>query len=242
MQHRNRRWALRLTVWLWLIIALVPYSAFAEGDTPVVYDRYSLQVSTESEVENDLMTVVLVVEDEDRDSAALADRINQNMLWALLQTEKFPDIKTQTKRYSTSPKYEQNRIVGWRSSQELVLESVEFESVKKAVAILQEKLTVRAMQFTPQSVTRQEAENALLDDALAAFRARASLIQKSMQASSYRVIQVMIDAGRQGPPVYARNEVMAMSAKSSMGAVAAPATDAGTSRIRIAVSGEIQLQ
>jgi predicted secreted protein len=42
--------------------------------------------------------------------------------------------------------------------------------------------------------------------------------------------------------VYARNEVMAMSAKSSMGAVAAPATDAGTSRIRIAVSGEIQLQ
>lgn len=222
------------------ILLLLSGVSYAEQNT-LVYDRYSLQVSAESEVENDLMVVNLMIEDEDSNSAALADRINQEMLWALLQTEKHPRIKSSTKDYNTYPKYEKNRIIGWRSSQVLQLESTDFESIKKAVAELQERLIVRSMQFLSRPETRKDAENNLIDEALTSFRERSTLIQKSMQAETYRIIQLSVNTNDFGSPMY-RVESMNMDARSVSKSVAAPAIDAGTSKIRVSVSGEIQLQ
>lgn len=223
-----------------LLIGFGSAMAVAE-DATVVYDRYSLHVSAEAEVENDLMVVMLVVEDEDSNSAALADRINQVMLWALLETEKYPSIKAATRDYRTYPKYDQNRITGWRSSQALRLEGSDIESVKMAVAELQQQLIVRSMQFLPREETRRQAENDLVDDALERFRDRADLIRTSMQAEEYRVIQISVNTGDIGRPAY-RMEAMAMDTRGAAKSVAAPAVEAGSSKIQISVSGEIQLQ
>ena len=228
--------------WLSLSLGLLLLTVNVRAEqSPTLYDRYSLQVSAESEIENDLMTAHLTVEDEDRNSAELADRINQEMLWALLQIERYPSITSSTQNYSTYPKYEHNRIVGWRSSQTLMLKGKDFDEIKAAIGVLQERLTVRSMRFKPTPETRQEAEDKLIADALAAFRKRSVLIQSSMQATDYRVIHMSVDTNGYSRPVY-RAETMAMDARGAAKSVTQPAVDAGTSRIQIVVHGEIQLQ
>ncbi|MCB1755838.1 MAG: SIMPL domain-containing protein [Gammaproteobacteria bacterium] len=227
---------------LFALFALTGFSlnAYAEADA-VVYDRYALSASAETDIDNDQMTVEMVVEDEDKDSAALADRINQNMLWALLQLEKFPAIKSSTRNYTTRPQYEQSHISGWRSSQTLQLQGSDFEEIKNAIAILQERLIVRSMHFEPRQQTRREIEDRLISEALEAFRQRAELVRNSMQAEKFRVISLNINTNDYAGPVY-RDQVMTMSTRAATPSVAAPAVDAGTSRVQVSVHGEIQLQ
>ncbi len=222
-----------------LCLILLQAIVMADDNTPV-YSRYSLSASASVEIENDLMTVQLVVEDEDTDSAALAERINQKMLWALLQLEQFHSIKSSTRDYNTYPIYEQKRISGWRSSQTLQLQGSMFDDIKRAIGKLQERLTVRSMRFSPRPETRKMTENKLIDEALEAFRERADLISKSMNASGYRVIHAGVNTDDHRAPMF--REAMAADMQVRNKAVSAPSIDAGTSQITVAVHGEIQLQ
>ncbi len=225
---------------LLICLMFVLIGAMADDNAPI-YDRYSLSASAQSDVANDLMTVKMVVEEEDRNSAVLADRINQIMQWALAQVKKLPGIEARTTDYNTYPKYEQKRISGWRSSQTLQLEGGDFETVKAAVAVLQERMIVRNMHFSPRPQTRMQTENGLIGRALEAFRQRAILVQDSMQATGYRVIQISVNTQDfMEPPGYDMQR-MEMQMRSFNQGVTLPAVDAGNSRISVSVHGEIQL-
>jgi predicted secreted protein len=224
-----------------LFLLLWPLAGVSSTEAPV-YDRYTLHASANASISNDLMTVLMVIEDEDADNAVLADRINQDMLWALLQLESYPSIKTHSREYTTYPKYEHNRINAWHISQTLSLEGADFDAIKTVVASLQERLTVRSMTFSPKIETRKMAEDKLISEALSLFKQRSSLIQESMGHEKYRVIHLSIDSNnRGGGPLPVYRESMSMSRSSSM-AVTAPSVDAGKSNISVSVHGEIQLQ
>ena len=85
-----------LTVFIWMA-----QSAMADQQT--IYDQYSLQASAEGDVENDLMRVRMAVQHEDRDAAALADKVNTDMQWALEHLGRFESIRYKTENYSTHP-------------------------------------------------------------------------------------------------------------------------------------------
>jgi len=184
----------------------------------------------------------MFVEHEDRDSVALANRVNADMAWALEQVRRYPSVKATSGNYSTWPSYErkQNRIIGWRSSQTLKLESDDFPNVRKAIKDLQERLKVRGMQVSAKIETRESKEDELIADALNRFRQRALLVQSTMGASDYRTINVDINANSQihRPPVmrnYAETASMSKMAEE-------PAVAAGTSRVTVMINGVIQLQ
>ncbi len=208
------------------------------GDT--IYDQYTLQASAEGEVINDLMVVHLRVEHEDRDAKALAERVNQDMAWALEQLKPYELIDSKTQNYSTYPKYEQNRIVGWRSSQTVEVQGSDFEQIKEALQKLQSKLQIQHMQFLPRDETRKQIEDNLIREALDNFKHRAAIVQENMGAQSFRVMQININTGGRNPARMRMQQTQAAGMSRSL--ESAPAVEGGESKISVSISGQIQLQ
>lgn len=221
-------------------LAMAPAAVIASEHEPV-FDVYSLSASAQGDVDNDLLRAELVVEDEDRDAAALANRINAAMGWALNEMLKFPTVEEETAQYSTWPQYErkQNRIIGWHASQVLKLESSDFDAARKAIKVLQERLQVRSMMLTTRVATRQAREDELISEALDAFRERALQIQLTMGAQDFRIMQVDVQTSDRQPSYRSMERGYSM-AESKV--AAEPAIAPGTSNVRVTVSGRIQLQ
>ena len=205
--------------------------------TPL-YDQYSLQATAEGEVENDLMQVRMQVQHEDRDAAALATRVNEDMQWALDELKKYSGVSYKTGNYATYPKYEQQRVVGWSSTQTLSLQGSDFEAMKAAVQLLQGRLQVQNMAFLPSDDTRRKLEDELINQALDNLKHRAGIVQQNMGASGFRVIQINIDTGDH----YVHQPRMEVSMMRSARADVAPAVEGGESKLTVTVSGQIQLQ
>lgn len=203
-----------------------------------LFNVFSLQAQAESDVSNDEMLVILAAEHQNPSPAALSQRVNQDMLWALEQVKKSPALRARTLSYSSFPVYKDQKIIGWQAVQQLELLSTEIAALNEMVGTLQKRLQVKQMNFQPTTATRKAAEDKLVAQALDAFKARAELVRKNMDAKTYRVVNIDINTGQQVFPMhYAAREKMASFAMD-----AAPAVEAGTSKTTVVISGTIQLQ
>ena len=228
---------LRRVYWVVVATSLLLLNQ-VNADTDMEYNLYSLQAQAEAELANDLMVVQLAVEGENRDSTKLANMINSSMSWALQQMQTYPEVDANTSNYRTHPRYNKGRIDGWHASQTLILESGNFEQVKQALSILQQKLQIKSMSFKAASESRQVLENNLIEKALAAFRERADIIRLAMQAQSYEIVEVSINTGSNIPRPVIQGRAMSMAAED----VSAPAIEAGMSTISVQAHGKIQLR
>ena len=224
-----------------LLAASCGYITQANADEKeVLYDVYTLSASAQSEVKNDLMTVNLVAQAEGSDAAQVADSINGTMAWAVIQLKPFSTIKTETRDYRTNPKYagKPARIVGWNAIQMLQLESSDFEAMGSAIQKLQERLQVQGMNLSVKPSTQKKAEDALINEAMNAFKQRALLVQQNMGAPGFRVININI--GTEGHSSNFRQfETMSRGASSVS---SAPAIEAGASTVNVRIDGSIQLE
>jgi predicted secreted protein len=227
-----------LSALLWCLVVATLQCAHADQSQEAVYDQYSLHASAEGEVENDLMRVWLVVQHEDRDAQTLASKVNSDMQWALAQLGAFESVSHKTEGYTTYPKYEQQRIAGWRSAQTLSLSGSDFDQVKGAVQILQSRLQVQNMVFQPRDETRRKMEDQLINQALDNLKHRATFVQRNMGVQSYRIMHLNIDTGHRVAPAQRMEATMMRSAAADV----APAVAGGESKISVTVSGRIQLQ
>ena len=206
----------------------------------MLYDVYALSASAQSEVKNDLMTVNFVAQAEGSDAAEVADSINATMGWAVTRLKPYSAIKTESRDYRTNPKYagKPRRIVGWNATQMLQLESDDFEAMGAAIQKLQERLQVQGMQLSAKRATRKKAEDALITEAMNAFKQRALLVQQNMGAPGYRVMNINIGTNDHSPGYpQMRMESRAVDSLSS-----APAIEAGTSVVNVRIDGSIQLE
>lgn len=243
-----RRWftpAYSVALWLGLsFFATTGSFAYAQDSHShePQYDVYQLSASAEIEVPNDLMTVTLVAQATGSDAAALANKINASMGWAVAKLKQYPTIDTRTLDYQTHPQYERNgsRIKGWVASQSIRLETDDFEKAGKAIQVLQERLQVRGMQLSAKPETRKQAEDQLMNTALSAFKDRALLVQTNMGAPAYRIMNLSINTNGSGRR-YAQAEHY-RSASLDTSVESAPAIEAGTSSVTVNVNGQIQLE
>ncbi len=228
----------RLVPWLFVLsqLSLLPVPAVA-SDKDIVEDQVSFQVDVERDVENDRAVATLGVTAEDRDPARLAQQINDSMSWALEQMKGQTAIKSRSGTYQTYPVYDDRKIVRWRASQELRLESGDIDRLTRLIGTLQERLQVQSMQFLVSAAKRRDVEAALTEEALAAFQQRADVIRKSLGARGYRLMDISVHTGGVRPPVPVRAEAMSVS----RAAVSSPAVEQGTSSVSVQVSGRIRL-
>jgi len=218
-------------------LLLAPLLAFAQDTHEPLFNLVSLSAQAESEVPNDTLVAVLAVEAEGADPAQLADSVNRSMHKALALARGVAGVSLRSVGYQTYPVYDKARIARWRARQELRLESSDFAAASRLIGKLQSSLTVASVSLSVSPAARRRAENALIDEALAAFQQRAQLVRDALKANGYRIRDLQISGGAPVPRVFAA------AARGMMAAgVAPPAFEAGTSQISVSVSGTIQLQ
>jgi predicted secreted protein len=237
-QWWKRRTAPGWTLAAALLAGALPLAALA--DEPVeARNRVRFRVESAREVANDWMRVVIGVSAEDVDPAALADTVNRAMAWALEQAREESRVEAESGGYQTHPVHEKGKLRRWRASQDLLLEGSDSKAMTTLVGLLQSRLQLRSFQFAVSHETRARVEEELVAEALDAFRSRAEIVRKSLDAGGYAIDDISIDTGAGRPQPVMRAQFAEAGMASS---VAPPAVEGGSSRVTVAVHGTIALE
>ena len=220
-----------------LASALPAWSASASDAD--VRNRASFTVDAVREIANDWATARLSVFAEGKDPAAVADSVNTQMAAAVKTAKRSEGIEIRSGSYTTQPIYDEGRIVRWRAQQELRLESGDVDRLSRLIGVLQGgSALLSGIDFSVKRETREVVEEELISEALAAFQGRAALIAKGMGTTGWSLIHLSVDHSGTPP------RMMQMRAEADMvsrSKAAPPSFEAGTSRIEIQISGNVEL-
>jgi len=226
---------------LWLAAAL---SAGVQAQETPSYNQISLQAQAQREVVHDVMRVTLYTEAQDTDAARLAASTTETLNAATVRARQTPGVRVQTGGRASYPVTEKNRqrITAWRERTELQLESADFAALAALVAELSADMKIAERHFAISADRRKAVENELIQEAIAAFRARAQLAVAALEGKGYRLVGLNLDSGGFRPrPVYAQRTMMAAAMDASAGGEAQH-IEAGSSEVTVTASGVVELQ
>ncbi len=220
--------------------AFASLPALAEG---VNYNQVSLRAEASQEVPRDLMIVTLYTEAQNSDSAKLAAEITTTMNNALNQAKQVKEVTLRQGSRNSFPIYDNKtqKITGWRERAELRLESTDFAALSKLTGELMQTLKMGNMQFTVANATRKTSEDALLKDAVNAFKARAQLASDALGGKGYKIVSLNLNSNGYPQP-YMRGAMMMKAAAPAMDSAPTPEIEAGTSEVSMSADGVIEVQ
>lgn len=212
-------------------------SASAVAGDAEVHDRAEIGATAESVMPNDVLQATLAYEAEGDNSAALAAEVNQAINAAVQHIKQQPGIKLETSSYQTIPVYQKERRSAWRVRQSLRLEGRDAKIFSALLGQLQATLHLESEQHSTSPEKVREVEEALINRAIQAFRARAEVVAHGFGYKSYRVVSVAVNTHDYG----ARPVMMAARALSRDAAVAPPVIEAGEQQTQVSVNGTIEM-
>ena len=150
------------------LISAMSLSAMAQSTSGTVV---TVSGHAELKAENDQAVVVFYVEEQDKDKAVVASRVNQKMK-AGLETLKKEDAQAEfsTRGYYTYPVYADNtssktnnaqrQIVGWRAGQYLEMKTANLKQLASTAAAGQKLMALNGVHFglLPETVKRMESD------------------------------------------------------------------------------------
>lgn len=222
-------------------IALVSTSLSAVADEPR-YNLVSLHAEASQEVAHDLMQVTLYSEEQASDPAKLAASTTTAINEAVTQARKVKKVTVSLGSRNSYPVYDDKgqKITAWRERAELRLESADFAALSQLSADLLGKLKMGGMSFSIADATRQQNEDSLMKNAVAAFKARAQLLTSALGGKDYRLVNLNLNsAGAPRPMPVMR---MATMKADAAGYAPAPQIEAGTSQVTVSADGTIEVQ
>lgn len=205
------------------------------------YNQISLRAEVNQEVQRDLMLVTLYTEAQNSDPARLAAQITETLNKALGQARQAKDVKIRQGNRNSYPIYEEKgqKITGWRERAELRLESADFAVLSKLTGELLGDLKMGGMDFSISPPARKASEDALLKEAVSAFKARAQLVTEALGGSGYKLVNLNLNTSGYPQP-YMRAPAMMMKS-SREDAAPTPDIEAGTSQVNVAADGVIEV-
>ncbi|MEB0044225.1 MULTISPECIES: SIMPL domain-containing protein [unclassified Pseudomonas] len=206
------------------------------------YNHISLRAEVSQEVARDLMIVTLYTEDQNSDPAKLAADVSTTMNKALAQAKLVKDITLRQGSRNSYPIYDTKgqKITGWRERAELRLESSDFAALSKLTGELLTDLKMGGMDFAIAMPTRKASEDALLKDAVSAFKARAQLATDALGGKGYKIIDLNLNSNGYPQP-YMRAPMMMKAAAGMDSAPVTPDVEAGTSQVGMTADGSIEV-
>ena len=150
------------------MISAMSLTAMAQSTSGTVV---SISGHAELKTENDQAVVVFYVEEQDKDQAVVASRVNQKMKSGLEALKK-EDAQAEfsTRGYYTYPVYADNtsskanpaqrQIIGWRAGQYLEMKTVNLKQLASAAAAGQKLMALNGVNFglQPETIKRLDAE------------------------------------------------------------------------------------
>lgn len=217
-----------------LLAGIVCASAMADEQH---YNQISLHAEASSEVAYDRMQVTLYSEAQQQDPAQLAAQTTEAMNKALQRARQAKGVTISQGGRNSYPVYGEDgeKIVAWRERAELRLESGDFTALSELTADLLKTLKMGSMDFSVSDAIRKQNEDALLKDAVAAFRGRAQLATEALGGRDYRIVSLNLGSGGYQP-------VMRNVAMKAMEAMPSPDIEAGTRQVSISADGVIEVQ
>lgn len=224
---------------LLLCAALLPAAATAAEPSAPRYNTVSLQASAQRELPNDLLTASLSIEVNESTAAGVAKAINAALNRALAVAKEERAVRAWSGNNQTFPVYTRgNQLQGWRGRGELRLESKDFEAAAKLIGRLQSSLQLQGIQFGVSPEARAAAENALIGEAIAAFKARAEIVQKALGGRGYKLQNLDVSSAHRGPIPRMAMARPAMVAEAPQ----PPALEGGVSTITVNANGTIEIR
>jgi predicted secreted protein len=211
--------------------------AFAQPAPLPLPPSVNVSASATASVPNDRMLAWLRAESDNADPAAAANVVNTRMGKALARARATKGVEAATSGYSSTQITEKNQPSRWRVSQSLKLESGDFAALSALVSQLQADggLVIDGTQFSVSDSSRRKAEEALTQQAIKAWQARAAEAARGFGFDGWKLGKVAIQTGEMGRP-QPRMRTMAF------GASAAPVEiEAGNSDVTVTVQGEAML-
>lgn len=205
------------------------------------YNQISLRAEVSQDVPRDLMMVTLYTEGQDADPAKLAAHISDTVNQALAQARQAQGVTLRQGQRNSYPVYDDKgqKITGWRERAEIRLESADFPTLSKLTGDLLQNLKMANMDFAISANSRKINEDALLKEAVGAFKGRAALATEAMGGKSYKVVNLNLNTSGFNP-TFARAPVMMMKAARDAVPVT-PDVEAGTSQVSITAEGTIEV-
>lgn len=220
-------------------ISLLMLSPLALADNHGQMGIINLDASAQQDVENDELVTRLQVIEDGRDPAQLTDLVNQKTALVLDAVKNFKDIEAETSSYNTRPIYKNGTITSWQVSQQLTLETGNFDQMSQFIADISSLANIQAMQFQVSDARAEKVKKALLKQAISNFKDKAGLVATEFDRSSYELVNLSIDGNYFSPrPVMERAAMMSADV-ASKGAPAALA--GGSNAVSVTVRGSIQL-
>lgn len=211
------------------------------------YNQVALRAEVNQEIAHDLMQVTLYSEAQDSDPTALAAQISKTLNASLAQARKVKGVSVSSGSRNSYPIYSENKgdvrgpqITAWRERAELRLESAYFSALSRLTGDMLQTLKMGGMSFSIADDTRKTHEDALLKDAVAAFKARAQLATEALGGNGYKLVSLNLNSGGFQRPMPMRME--AMKGAAMMDASVTPEIEAGTSQVSISADGVIEVQ
>lgn len=202
--------------------------------------QLTLTGHAQQEVENDQITAVLYAQENQANSARLADSLNRTIKRGLNEANQVKGVEVSGGQVRTWPQYENNgRINGWQGRGEIRLSGKPTPEFAELVGRLQSYLQMENVNFSVSDAARRATESRLISAAITDLRLRAREVAKSLDKPRMDIRELSLNAPGSAPIPY---RAVMMKAAAPLGAnVAPPEWQSGKSTISVEVSGKVDL-
>jgi predicted secreted protein len=210
----------------------------AADNAPTPVPVLSISASATTSVANDRMFGSLRIEAENSDPARAAAEVNAKMGKALARAKATAGVDASTSGYS-SYQLTDKLITRWHVVQSLSLQSSDFATMAALLTKLQSEdgMLLSGMSFGVSPDARRKAEDALTQQAIKAWQARAQNAVRGFGFESWRTGRVSIDTGEPVRP----QPMMRVQAMSAGGAPPVQ-VEGGNTDVSVTVSGEVVVE
>ena len=200
----------------------------------------SVSASSTATVPNDRLHAWFRVEVDNPSAAAAAAEVNQRVAKVLAKLKSLPDTQSSTSGYTTQQIVEKGKPSRWRVVQTIKVEGSDFAAIGDMAGRLQAEdgAALSGLSFAISDELRRRTQDAITQQAIAAWRARAQSAAQGFGSPGWRPGRVNIQAGDGGRPY-------PMMARAEMQMAAAPAPvplEAGSTDVTVSVTGEAILE
>ncbi|MFO1284754.1 MAG: SIMPL domain-containing protein [Burkholderiales bacterium] len=213
-----------------------PPALAADDGMPTPVPVITVSASATASVPNDRLHAWLRAEAEHPSAAQAAAEVNARVARALPRLKSLPDTQVSTSGYATQQIVEKGRPSRWRVVQTIRVEGSDFAAIGDAVARLQadEGLGLSGLSFGLSDELKRRTQDAITQQAIAAWRARAQSAAQGFGASAWRPGRIGVQTGDGGRPYPMVRAEMAMAA----GAPQPVPLEAGSTDVTVSVTGE----
>ena len=230
-------------------LVLLPLSmalaANAETKSADETEKNVISFSTEvtKDVDYDVMEVTLFVKEENKNLKELNQTINQKVNAALEVLKKQSAVEVKKNTRSTQVRYDsKGKQSGWIERADLVLESKDFVVLSQVISDLNDTFAITDVVQKLSKEAAAKFEDEMIKSALAQFQHKAQLIQTSLNAKGYEVVNLNLDS-RNEMPYFDRRmmPVAKMNSFSSEAADEVSLDNNGKAELKASVSAQIKL-